>query len=286
MSRLYVSDLDGTLLNNEANLSEFSRSTLHRLLQSDLPFTVASARSVISMRVMLQGLKLTLPVVEFNGAFLSDLETGHHEVINSIEPAIVEDVYNLLHHYECVPFISTFNGSEDCVYYNDITNEGMRWYLDDQLTNHDKRWRITSNLRLAFRDRVMCMTIIGRAAVLSELEAAVKEQHEDLVETHHFENQYSPGWYWLTIHDRRATKDQAIRVLMETYGLSGSELVVFGDQNNDIKMFQVADCAIAVANATADLKHHATEIIGTNQEDSVVKYLCDHWIESKTALEL
>ena len=123
MSRLYVSDLDGTLLNNEANLSEFSRRTLHRLLQNGLPFTVASARSVVSIRAMLKGLKLTLPVVEFNGAFLSDLETGHHEVINSIEPAIVEDVYKLLHHYECVPFISTFNGGEDCVYYNDITNE-------------------------------------------------------------------------------------------------------------------------------------------------------------------
>lgn len=281
MSTVYVSDLDGTLLTNEAALSPFSKNTLQELLRDGLPFTVASARSVVSMAMMLEGLKLPLPVVEFNGAFLSDLETGRHEVINSIEPAIVEDVYGLLPHFGCVPFISTFNGSEDCVYYRDIINEGMRWYLNDRLAKKDKRWRSTEDLTHAFRDRVVCLTIIGGADVLSELEVAVQERHNGLVETHHFENQYSPGWYWLTIHDYRATKDQAIRVLMDTYGLSGSELVVFGDQNNDIKMFRVADRAIAVANATAELKRHATHIVGSNQEDSVVKYLCAHWPESK-----
>ncbi|HEX6972345.1 MAG TPA: HAD family hydrolase, partial [Limnochordia bacterium] len=99
----------------------------------------------------------------------------------------------------------------------------------------------------------------------------------DQVVTHYFENQYSPGWYWLTVHHWRATKDQAIRVLMQKYGLTRSELVVFGDHTNDIKMFQMADRAIAVANATEALKRHATQVIGSNEEDSVVKYLRDHW---------
>ncbi len=280
MNTVYVSDLDGTLLTNEATLSEFSKRTLQKLLRDGLLFTVASARSVVSMGMLLEGLKLPLPVVEFNGAFLSDMETGRHEVINSIEPAVVEDVYRLLPRFGCVPFISTFNGTEDCVYYRDIINDGMRWYLNDRLARKDKRWRSTEDLTRSFRDRVVCLTIVGGADVLSELEVAVQERHGGMVETHHFENPYSPGWYWLTVHDRRASKDQAVRVLMETYGLSGSELVVFGDQNNDIKMFRIADHAVAVANATAELKRHATHLIGSNQEDSVVKYLRDHWAKS------
>ncbi|MBI1924214.1 HAD family phosphatase [Candidatus Poribacteria bacterium] len=281
MNTVYISDLDGTLLTNEATLSEFSKSTLQQLLLDGLSFTVASARSVVSMGMMLEGVKLTLPVVEFNGAFLSDLETGRHEVINDIESAIVEDVYHLLTHFGGVPFVSTFNGTEDCVYYCDIINDGMRWYLSDRLAKKDKRWRRTDDLTHSFRDQVVCLTIIDSADVLSELEVAIQERHGGLVETHLIENPYSPGWYWLTVHDQRATKDQAIRMLMEMFGLSESELVVFGDHINDIKMFQIADQAVAVANAFAELKRHATHIIGSNQEDSVVKYIRDHWTKSR-----
>jgi hydroxymethylpyrimidine pyrophosphatase-like HAD family hydrolase len=48
---------------------------------------------------------------------------------------------------------------------------------------------------------------------------------------------------------------------------------VFGDHDNDIKMFQMADRGIAVANATEKLRRHATQVIGPNDEDSVVKFI-------------
>ncbi|MEH2234205.1 MAG: HAD hydrolase family protein [Nostoc sp.] len=64
------------------------------------------------------------------------------------------------------------------------------------------------------------------------------------------------------MHNRKATKDQAIRTLLENYGLQESEIVVFGDQINDIEMFQIANHAIAVANADAKLKRYATLLIG------------------------
>ena len=50
---LYVSDLDGTLLQDDATLSPASRQILTSLLEEGLPLTVASARSVVSMQQML-----------------------------------------------------------------------------------------------------------------------------------------------------------------------------------------------------------------------------------------
>ena len=82
------------------------------------------------------------------------------------------------------------------------------------------------------------------------------------------------------IQDRRATKDQALGWLIEAHGLDGEELVVFGDQINDITMFRMAAEAVAVANAHPDVKRHATRIIGSNEEDSVVKYIRDHRAQS------
>ena len=286
MSTVYISDLDGTLLTKEAIVSDFSRTTLQQLLLDGLLFSVASARSVVSIRMMLEGIKLTLPVVEFNGAFLSDLQTGRHEVINAIQSAVVEDLYYLIIHSGCIPFISTFNGTEDCAYYRDIINDGMLWYLNDRLAKNDRRFRSTEDLTHSFRDQVVCLTVIGSVDILSELEVAIRERHGGMVEMYLFENEYSPGWFWLTIHDRRATKDQAIRMLMQMYGLSESELVVFGDGLNDVKIFQIATQAVAVANACAELKRYATHIIGSNQEDSVVRYIYGHFQERPPKVSL
>jgi len=277
MGTLYISDLDGMLLTNEATLSEFSRTTLQALLRDGLPFSVASARSVGSMRSILEGLNLRLPVINFNGAFISDLETGRHEIINAVEPQVVDDVYGLIVKSGYSPFVSTFNGTEDCVYYREIVNGGMDWYLNDRIANRDRRFRCIEDLTHSFQEQVVCLTVIGAREDLSELDIAIQEQHEDMVETHLFENQYSPGWYWLTTHDRRATKVQAIRTLMENHGLSEDDLIVFGDHINDIKIFKTASQSIAVANAAAELKRHATHVIGSNQEDSVVKYIHAHW---------
>src|SRR5690554_6856541 len=83
---LYISDLDGTLLNGQAELSPVSRNLLKEMIADGLCFTVASARSVYSISQMLKGLSLNLPVIEFNGAFISDLETGRHDIVNAIDP--------------------------------------------------------------------------------------------------------------------------------------------------------------------------------------------------------
>lgn len=277
MSVLYVSDLDGTLLTNEPSLSAFSESALRELLAAGLPFSVASARSVYSMRKMLKGLPLALPVVEFNGAFVTDLETGRHEVVNALEPTVVEEVYRLILGSDFVPFVSTFNGREDCVHYEDVANEGMAWYVDDRIRHEDPRLRRTTDLATALRESVVCMTIIGQLEELIDLESAVGERFRGQFELHLMENQYARGWHWLTIHDRRATKDRGVRTLMDLCGIADRELIVFGDHVNDINIFRTAAHAVAVANAMPDLKRHATQVIGSNEEDSVVKFIREHW---------
>ena len=278
MNTLYISDLDGTLLQNDASLSLFSENHLREMLADGLLFTVASARSVVSIKQMLRGLPLPLPVIEFNGAFLSDLATGRHEIINALEPSVAAAVYEQVTAHGLTPFVSTFDGADDHVHYSQMLNEGMCWYLKDRLDHYDSRWRGASNdLAASLGEQVVCLTVIAKEDVLADLQAAISAAHTDSVETHLFANQYSPGWHWLTVHDRRATKDQAIKTLTNSYGLSGSEVVVFGDQGNDLKMLAAADVAVAVGNAQAEAKACADLVIGTNEEDSVVKFIRGQW---------
>lgn len=278
LSALYISDLDGTLLMNDARLSNVTRSILQELLADGLPFSVASARAVSSMRPMLAGLDLRLPVIELNGAFLSELTTGRHAVVNAIEPALAEEVYAALLAAGCAPLVSTFDGCNDCVYHGTAINTGMQWYLDDRVAQRDPRLRPNGDTKAALREQVVCITAIGEEARLAELHVALGERHSGAVELHFFENGYSPGWHWLTVHDARATKAQGVRTLAELCGLSTEELIVFGDHVNDIKIFEIAAHAVAVANAHPDLKQVATHEIGSNEEHSVARYIREHWL--------
>ena len=236
-------------------------------------FTVASARSVVSMRPLLEGLPLSLPVIELNGAFISDLRTGRHQVVNAIDPALLETLYNRIREHGFWPFVSSFNGSKDCLYYDRISNPGMEWYLQDRQKAEDPRLKHSPVLEDSLSDQVVCLTLIDREEALAPLASRMAKDFADQVELNFNLNLYSPGWHWLTIYDRRANKDQAIRTLLSSLGLGTEQLTVFGDDLNDLKMFEMADRAVAVANARPQLKKIASDHIGSNEQDSVARYI-------------
>ena len=64
---LYLSDLDGTLLQNNAVLSSYAVRELNRMIEKGLCFSISSARSTGTVIGILDGLRLTLPFALFNG---------------------------------------------------------------------------------------------------------------------------------------------------------------------------------------------------------------------------
>ena len=276
-SPLYVSDLDGTLLRNDTSLSQYSKDTLNALLDQGLLFTVASARSIASMRHLLADVPLRLPVVEFNGAFVSDWASGQHYLVHDLHRDILPELWQQITDAGYIPFISTYDGTADRCYYRDITNDGMAWYLRNRQFHRDPRLRYLADLQSGLDDQVVCLTVIGLGPELEKLAAEIDQRHAKRVQTHCYENQYSLGWHWLTIHDARATKEQGILSLKRLRGLEDRRLVVFGDQVNDLDMFKRADEALAVTNAIPVLKKQATGIIDTNEEDGVARYISARW---------
>lgn len=272
-NKLYISDLDGTLLDNAGNLSEYSRGKLVTLLSMGINFTVASARSYVSIQEKLMGVPLTLPIIENNGAFISNLHTGKHELVNSIGADIGSGILSIILQHGCFPFVATFNGEDDFLYYQELANEGMVNFFNIRTTGNDKRLRKLDNLNHSLGESVICFTVIEQEDVLEEIEDEINLNYPGMVKSHLYHDDYFPGWYWLTIHDRRAEKGQAVKLLVDKLGFDLSQLVVFGDQTNDVSMFELAPTAIAVSNAVDELKVLATEVIGSNEEDSVVKYI-------------
>jgi hypothetical protein len=272
MNRIYISDLDGTLLNNNAELSCFSKNAIKTIIRNRINFSVASARSVKSIQKIFKNITLTLPVIEFNGAFISDLKTGEHYVINDLPLEICENLSNIFNNNHLNYFLSTFNKKGDKLYYVKRTNDGEGWYISNRIQDNDSRLSKTYDLKDHFNEHVVCFTVINKKNILLSIyDELVKKFHK--IEVHLQENAYSPNWYWLTVHSDLATKDKAIKILLDKYNFNNENLTVFGDNTNDIKMFEYATKSIAVSNANEQLKKVSNEIIESNELDSVMKYI-------------
>ena len=272
---LYVSDLDGTLLRDDATISRRSRAALNSLLAQGLNFTVASARSVMTIREVIEGVELTLPIIEINGGFVSDMVSGEHLIVNGIAPALLAELNACIEKYNGVPIIAAYDGERDRLYYNRAhraVNPGLDNVIASRKAANDSRLSQTENLQSAFDDQVVCFTVIGLEQALSPLEKELLAKYGGSIRTHLFRDIYSE-FHWLTIQDNKASKDSAIQAIVEASSLDHCELVVFGDNDNDLPMFDIAKRSIAVENATNRVKSRATEIIGTNQQESVVAYI-------------
>lgn len=270
---LYVSDLDGTLLRSDGTLSDFSRSKLTHLLEAGIHFTVASARTWSEIAPLLKGLPLRLPVIAVNGAFLSDFSTGRPLQVNRIPADLAGPIYEAILQADLRPFICGYDGRCDRLYYEDLINDEMRWFHQILTTRSRHRLSHRPDLRSALSLQVVSFVVMGPAEQIDRLTQRIKTEFPGRLENFHFQNPYSPGHWWLTIHDAAACKSRALGVLADLYGFRMENVVVFGDHINDLRMFQAAGRAVAVANAQEPLKSYAHEVIVSNNEDAVVRYI-------------
>ena len=275
---LYVSDLDGTLLRSDGSLSPYSVRTLTRLIREGMRFTVASARGCGSIRNALGDLRLRLPVIATNGAYVSDLATGRHLAVHALPPAIAHDLWTMFDGHGYSPFVFTTDGSADRFYYtaDSLRNDGMRRFHRKREIRQDPRLRRLDDLRQGLDDQVVQFILIDTLPRIQALEREIRRRHGDAVQIHTHDH-YDALWFHLMVLDARATKDQGATTLKRLLDLAHCRLAVFGDQANDLSMFRMADEAYAVAGAAPELAEHATAIIGPNDDDAVARWVAHRW---------
>ena len=153
------------------------------------------------MQVILRGLTLPLPVIEHNGSYISDLETGRHLVTNALSPSMARGAYDIIRAAGHVPLVSSFDGASDRLHYSEVPNPGVEWYVEDRRVNRDPRLTRTDDLATALSEQVICLTVIEKRDVLEGISAALIEEFRDALWVRVFTNEYYSDWDWLTVHD-------------------------------------------------------------------------------------
>ena len=84
---------------------------------------------------------------------------------------------------------------------------------------------------------------------------------------------YIDDCYSLEVRHQQADKSIMISRLCQLVGCSEQDVTYFGDQQNDLEIFDVVGTSVAVDNASAEVKAKANLVIESNQSDGVAKYL-------------
>ena len=267
MKELYVTDLDGTLLNRQDRISPFSVRVINELVDKGLLFTYATARSLVSASKVTEGLSTKIPVIAYNGAFIFQPSTG--EILSS--EGFTDDerskVREVLNKYRISPLVYSFIcGIEKVSWIPQHENDGIRRYLSCR--QGDPRFRAVHDPDSLYQGEVFYYTCIGEK---DELQPVYDLFSEDSRFRCTIQQELYRPEYWCEIMPAKASKANAIRKLKEMWGCS--RVISFGDAVNDLPMFEVSDECYAVENAVDELKAAATGIIGSNEDDGVARWL-------------
>lgn len=267
MRTLYVSDLDGTLLNKQDRISEYSLRVLNQCIEDGLDFTYATARSLSSASVVAKGLRLKLPVIVYNGTFVINQDTGERVVSNSLTKRQREHVKEILNRFGIFPLVYTFiDGIEKVLWFQEKENEGMKRYLS--LRAGDRRMTPLALKENLYEGEIFYFTCIGDKDSLVGAYEELKA-HPDYNCT--LQQELYREEYWFEIMPRKSTKADAILKIKELYGFN--KVVSFGDAVNDIPMFRISDECYAVENAVDALKEIAVRTVLSNEEDGVARHI-------------
>lgn len=265
---VFISDLDGTLLDQSALLPEKSREILTRLIEAGLPLTIATARSWQSSRVALNGLQLKLPVVTYNGALILDPvseQVIHAEIFNQQQKW---ELFERCKKLAGSPLVyARIDGKDHVSWQKGQETEGILQYIGDR--SNDPRLRGVNTPEELLQGDVLHFTVIDTRDALTP----VFEQLKDFPGIHlNIQNDvYHVNEFWLEIMPSNATKAHGVEALSEHLGKK--KIIVFGDNVNDMPMFRIAAEGYATANATDELKALATSVIGSCEENGVACYL-------------
>lgn len=275
---LVVFDLDGTLLNRNSEISDFTSETLRLLSQNDIAYTVATGRTLHGARRILDGHQFLLPQAYKNGVMIWHPETELFSSDATLTPDELENVVSACRRQRLTPFVFTLDEDhESTVYHPPLVSKIERALIDSISIEEHKR--VCPLEELPSDAIVTHVNAIGAAdAITAVLRNVEDEPHLVAYSGIALEGQQ---WRWLDVHHSDASKGGAIETLKAQLGFD--RVICFGDSDNDLSMFEAADESYAPANANDRIKSAATAVIGHHDEEGIARFLRERFALDATS---
>jgi len=260
MYKLIAIDIDGTLLNNQRELTLKTIQSITEARRRGVKVILASGRPIAGMRKHLNTLGMTTNhdyVIHFNGAILENAHSGeilHSEILSGSDAKhianIAEEMNINSHAFSqslglITPKTSKYTNKEATI--NEIDIHEMNF---SQLENDH---------------HIIKAMMVGDASALDEVE---KHLSVELFDKYTIVRSAD---YFLEFLNLKSNKGLAVKKLAEILNISREDIMCIGDAENDRHMVEFAGLGVAMGNAMKGTKQAADHITDTNDNDGVAK---------------
>jgi hypothetical protein len=268
-NELFISDLDGTLLSPQHEISPSTVSVLKDAISKGLKFTVASARSCFSIRQLLHEIPLNYPIIANNGAVLFSPE-GKRLYQANLDHSSLEVLYDHFKRLHQTPLLSV-EGDLPKLFYAENCNGWIDEYMALKKASGDGRVEKIDDV-FGVKEGIITVTLLDTKARMEEAFASLLQADYREVNMYLMDLPDIEGLCTITILSKEADKGKTLSRL-RTFLNEPVKVTAFGDQLNDISLLNAADYKVAVANAVEPLKAIADHICRSNGEEGVALYI-------------
>lgn len=266
---LYVSDLDGTLLGTDSLVSAESARIISDLSAKGVAVTVATARTPATVEELLADTVTNIPAIVMTGAALWDRE--HERYLNPVllQADVARKVIKAFDECGVAPFVYVLGdeGALD-VYHRVAMNSHEEHFYEERRALRRKRFILGDSRELS-EPPAGTILMFGMGEAVRVEAVADRLRGVEGLSLSCYRDIFNKEMANIEVLGAGVSKAKAIRWLADRIG--ARRVTVYGDNLNDLPMFEVADEAVAVANAVPAVLERADRVIGRNSESAVAR---------------
>lgn len=252
MIKLILTDMDGTLLNDNNEINKEFYPTFDKLLNKNIIFGAASGRQYYNLIDRFDKVKENMLFIAENGTYV--VYRGKELMVNSLEKDIAMEIIKIGRKIENA--FTILCGKEGA--YIESTDPRLIEETKKYYTRHTIVDDITK-----VEDEILKVAICDFSG--SEINSL--KYYKDYMDK---TKVTVSGKIWLDITSKKANKGFAVKKIQELLKIKYEETMVFGDYLNDVEMMKSAFYSFAMENAHKDLKKVSRFITKSNNDNGVV----------------
>lgn len=269
MRTLYISDLDGTLLYPNVELSKKTVELLNSLIEQGMLFTIATARTIASAKTILKDVNISIPIILMNGVCIYDLHKDNYVKIEAFPRKSFNLLMSIIKANNQKGLVYSIKNGVMSTFYEELNSKALQDFCQERIDRYHKKFTQVDDFSLLSDEPVIYYTLMDQKEKLEPVYQMIKEIPD--LNCVFYKDNYSPDIWYLETYSKTASKYHAVQFLRNC--LKPDSIVCFGDNRNDFPLFDASDYTIAVGNAVPELKERADLVIGRNYEDGVANWL-------------
>ena len=253
MKKMFCVDIDGTLLRSDGTISNETKKLFVRLKEKGHEIVLCTARSRESAINIWKSIQCSNYIITSSGSEIYNCLTKEVIYINEVDNNTCKELYEICSNNDLkISFAvddkeyvnsSFWNNQIDIFSYNEIKDKSVKSIMV-VCNDYNKSFDLFERIPNLYKVKSCCQ----------------KPEKSDI-------------GYWFNVLDRDTSKGSAILILSKLLHIRKNNIISFGNDYNDVSMFEVSGIKCAVSNSEDCLKSKADMIIKSNDENGVFEYM-------------